>query len=118
MRYVDIINQEGAFNLVSENEIVKANIVDIHPELTFEDNSMLIFSSIDAYYDLIGDAEVFIQIDNDVNIEKLLDENLVNSDTVVDFSYNGDDVTMVYEISYHGYALYYLQRSGVNPISL
>lgn len=116
MRYIDIINEEGAFNLTSENESISINITNIHPELIFEDNSMIIFSNIEAYYSFIGDANLFTGIDNDVNLEGLLEENLEDIDTVIDFSYKGTDVITVAKINYNGDYIYYLQRVGLNEL--
>lgn len=117
MKYVNLINEEGALNLVSDNDIISINIIEIHPELTFEDNSMLIFPNVDSYYKLIGNAELCTPIDQDVDMEKLL-EGLKDSDTVTGFSYGGEDVASVLAIDYEDLpTLYYLQRTGLNPIS-
>lgn len=117
MRYLDIINEEGAFNVTSDNGLVVANVTDIHPELIMEDNSMVIFDSIGTYYDLIGDANMFSDVDNTVNIESLM-ASMVSCDTVTDFSYKAHDINIIFEIDYNGNKIYYIQRTGLNPLSV
>lgn len=114
MKYIDIRNSEVAFSLVSQNELINVNIVDIHPELTFEDNSMLIFTKSSTYYDFISNADIFTPIDQDVNMKYLVDNYEYISDTVVDFSYNGADVTSITEFKFNDDFIYFIQRSGVN----
>lgn len=110
-RIVDFINEEGTFNVTSANETIKVNITDIHPEMTFEDNSMLIFDSIDAYYIFIGNAELYSMYDQCVNIDKLIEEYNAGSDLVTDFSYKCSDVISIYKFRFNQYDLYYIQRT-------
>lgn len=117
MKYTNITNQEGAFNITSVSESIKVNITGIHPELVLEDNSMLVLQDTETYYNLIGDAGIMSPIDQEVDIDSLITEDTV-SDTVENVSYNGFDITNITDINYNGKHIYHLQRSGINPLSI
>lgn len=118
MKFVDFYNEEGSFDIVSENEILEVNISNIHPEIILEDNSMIIFEDVESYYDIITDANIFIPIDQDINLENLISGNIINSDTVSNFSYHGYDVNLIYQLLYRNHKIYYLIRTGLNNISI
>lgn len=116
MKYLNIIHEEGAFNLKSVRGLIEANITVLHPELVLEDNSMIIFDSVDSYYDFIGNADMVSMYDHNIHVDNLLSYEKT-SDIVSNFSYKGEDVTVVIEITYHDRKIYYLQRTGINPIA-
>lgn len=119
MKIVNIKNEQGSFHIVSDNEVVDVTFGLNHPEITLEDNSMIVFDKVEAYYDLIGNADLFSMQDNSINLESLLSEdNLISMDTVSGISYKGDDISAIYELKYHGYSIYYIQRTGINPLAV
>lgn len=119
MRIVNLKNEQGSFHIISENEIIDINFGINHPEIILEDNSMIIFDKVEAYYDLISNADLFSMQNSDINLESLLcEENLISMDTVSGVSYKGDDISAIYELEYHGYSIYYIQRTGINPLAV
>lgn len=110
MRYIDVNHTTKTFSVETSNKLINANITNIHTEYTLEDNSMLIFSNDDQYYDFIGDAEVYSS--DSINIDYLIDKDDNLTDVCSNFSYNGADVLSVTEINYGNAKLYYLIRSG------
>lgn len=117
MKYVDIKSEQGTFSVVSDNGTINVNIANNHPELIFEDNSMLIFDDIKTYYKLIGNANLYIAQDKEVNVETLLTDYNIKSDTVSNFSYKNEDVNSIYEIEFKDHKIYYIQRTGINKIA-
>jgi hypothetical protein len=115
MKFIDIINQEGTFNIVSDNKLVSANVTDLHQELVMEDNSMIIFQDVETYYNLISNADLYSMYDQEVYIDELLKYDSIE-DTVSDFSYNGADVNKITEIKYNDKLIYYIQRSVVENL--
>lgn len=118
MRIIDIKNEMGSLKVTSENEIINVNFDINHPEIILEDNSMIIFDKVEAYYALISNAEMFSVSDNSINLESLLGNNLVNMDTVSGISYKGENITVIYELNYQDYSIYYIQRTGINPLAI
>ena len=118
MRIINIKNEQGSFTVISENGIINANFGLNHPEIILENNSMLIFDKVEAYYDLISNADLFSMQDSNINLESLLEENLINVDAVTGVSYKGADITEIYELRYHGYSIYYIKRAGTNPLAI
>ena len=117
MKYIDIKNEQEAFCINSDNSIIEVNIPSTHPEIILEDNSMVIFEDVESYYDILSDADIFIKCDQNFNIQKLLSEKLISSDTVSETNYKGENVTAIYKIKYNTSNIYYIQRTGINPLS-
>lgn len=111
MKYVDIMHTTNPFSVITDNKLIEANIIDIHVEITLEDNSMIIFSNDSQYYDFIGDPKIYSV--NEINIAELLDNYENVSDITTNFSYAGENVLSITEINYDNEKLYYLQRSGL-----
>lgn len=117
MKFFDIIHEEGTFNIISDNELISVNITGIHPELILEDNSMLIFDSTETYYKFISNANLYTASDNDINLEELMAENFIDSDTVSNFSYKNQDVQSIFKFEYESNNIYYIQRTGINRLA-
>lgn len=114
MKCTNIIQQEGTFNVTSENALVSVNLTHRHPELVMEDGSMLIFDSISTYYAMIGSTLVSDTTDGskDINMEALFEMESV-SDTVSGVSYNGADITSITSIKYESGYIFYVKRDQV-----
>ena len=118
MRIVDMKNEEGTFKIISDNKIIDINLNKIHPEIILEDNSMIVFNCVKAYYSFISDPYLFSAQDDNINLESLISEEfLVNMDTVSGVSYKGNDIVAIYELKYHEYPIYYIQRMGINQLA-
>lgn len=116
MKCLDFKQQQSSFICESTNGIIKVNIVDLHPEFTLEDNSMLIFPNTNSYYDFISNGDLFSMHNNDINIENLF-KNMNIIDTVNGVSYMGQDINTIFEITYNNQKIYYIQRGGINKIA-
>lgn len=117
MKIVNFYTEVSEFKVVSENEKIKTDVGQFHQEMILEDNSMIIFQDTQTYYDIISDANMYIDIDKDINLENLL-SNIVATDTMSKYNYYGHDVILIHQISYGKHILYYLVRSGLNNVSV
>lgn len=108
IKILEILNEDGTFALVSEHETIQVNLTDVHPELIMDDGSILAFDTVETYYTLIGDANVYFEADHAVDIEKL-SENAI-SDSVANVSYKGYDVNKITKIEYQNGVIYYINR--------
>ena len=108
MKMIQIIMEDGAFQVKGEKGKVEVNITEIHPEAIMENGSILIFDKPETYYQLIGDASLFIEVDSDINVNKLIENG--TSDTVSNFSYKGYDVSKIIQASYQNGMIYYISR--------
>ena len=117
MKILEINNQDGYFEVESVNKLINVNIVDQHPEMVLEDHSMLIFESADLYYKLAEDLSLFDAAFFIINLKKLMKDGTVLTDTVTDLSYNGQDVKSITKITIFGMNLYFIIRTGINPLA-
>ena len=108
MKMIQIIMEDGAFQVKGEKGKVEVNITEIHPEAIMEDGSILVFDKPETYYQLIGDASLYVDADSDININKLIENG--TSDTVSNFSYKGYDVSKIIQASYQNGMIYYISR--------
>ena len=117
MKVIRFKTTDTPFKVVSINELVKVNIVDKHPEMTLEDQSMIVFDNVDTYYAFIENRELYTQTKQQVNVPKLLtySEDAV-TDPVDPFSYMHMNITSITEIPYSNKngeegRIYYVTRS-------
>lgn len=115
MRIAMFIHEQNPFVLESANKLVNVNIQNNHPEIILDDKNILVFEDVETYYNLIGDANVFSAIDNNIDITRLQNESGVTiSDTVTDLNNIGNkygenlEIINIEDINYNGKHIYYI----------
>lgn len=93
-------------------------IVDVHPELVMDDNSIIVFPNSKSYYSFVSNALLYTPIDNEVDIENLIDyydnECYFPEEEI---SYEGNNISIIFVIEFEGDKIYYVLRDGENSLA-
>ena len=107
MKTVEVVLEESTFTAKGDKGNVDVIINYPHVEMIMEDGTILLFNNVDGYYTLIGDANLYIAADMDVNIEQL-EAEAVEDTIATPISYKGRDISAIKMITYHNYKIYHI----------
>ena len=111
MKLIRFKTTTNPFQVTSINELVKANIVYEHEEMTLEDNSMVIFPGAETYYELVENRDLYIQTKQELNVPKLMkySEDTI-TDPVSSIIYDHMNITSITSIPLETGTIYYIIR--------